>query len=902
MILLSLYLLLTIVSYYFTWSADQAMVTERDAARELALKTGEAVSVHNGGGSLGATLGRFFAGRLFGVFALAIPVLLGAFALMIARFRTRQMEKGALIAAIVMILGSVTLGILFGRNWGIFGSGLGGECGICFADWLKGYIGVAGVLLLLLLCWVLFAVWLNRSTIKVVNKVGDTVARKTVAIFTPKAKQNVDETSDNVAQTTDDARQRDDNEESAANNEHTADNNAQGNEPTEPDEFDITDSADPTDVGESDRSAITAGDAQSDESNAEGRSVAVAAAVATDGKVSVVDSDDDIPIEITLSSEPQIEIDSADNADAEEQDDAVVIDGNDPNADDAYSGFRRRQTDQQGGQFEFIDEQGGMEGLPKASIGAGGIIASAGGDGEKVIRERHDDAQVDENDVEDDLYDPTKELGDYKKPPLQLLDSRDEELSYSTEEIVECKRNITNTLHDFDIGIKSITARVGPTVTLYELEPAQGVRISRIRNLEDDISLSLKALSIRIIAPMPGRGTIGIEIPNRDRKTVSFCSLVKSLKFQQSTYELPIVLGKTIQNETYMVDLVKLPHLLVAGATGQGKSVGLNVIINSLLYKKHPAELKFVMVDPKKVELSLYAKLEKHFLAKMESEDDAILTDTQKVVYTLNSLCHEMEARYTLLQKAEVKKLSEYNEKFLQRKLSPRKGHRYMPYIVVVVDEFADMIMTAGKEIETPITRLAQLARAVGIHLIIATQRPDVKVITGLIKANFPARIAFRVTTMIDSRTILDQPGANRLIGQGDMLMMLNGDLTRLQCGFIDTPEIERVTRHISSQIGYNTAYLLPDYVPEDGKEYSKDDMGQLDSMFEEIARFVVEHKQGSTSYIQRRFSIGYTRAGRIMDQLEHAGIVGPVNGSKPRDVLVFDLGELNKILNDLLV
>ncbi|MBR7102920.1 MAG: DNA translocase FtsK, partial [Tidjanibacter sp.] len=403
---------------------------------------------------------------------------------------------------------------------------------------------------------------------------------------------------------------------------------------------------------------------------------------------------------------------------------------------------------------------------------------------------------------------------------------------------------------------------------------------------------------------------IGIEIPNRTRETVSFFSVVKSLKFQDSKYELPIVLGKTIQNETFVIDLAKMPHLLVAGATGQGKSVGLNVIISSLLYKKHPAELKFVMVDPKKVELSLYSKLERHFLAKMESEEDAILTDTQKVVNTLNSLCKEMEARYELLRRAQVRKISEYNDKFLQRRLPPDKlnpngllSHRYLPYIVVVVDEFADMIMTAGKEVEAPITRLAQLARAVGIHLIIATQRPDVKVITGLIKANFPARIAFRVTSMVDSRTIIDQPGANQLIGQGDMLMLINGELTRLQCAFLDTPEIERITEFISRQKGYPTAYPLPDYAPEGGASVGgSEPMGEIsyDPMFREIANFVVQHQQGSTSYIQRRFTIGYTRAARIMDQLESAGIVGPVDGGKPREVLVYDMGELARILEGL--
>jgi S-DNA-T family DNA segregation ATPase FtsK/SpoIIIE len=427
------------------------------------------------------------------------------------------------------------------------------------------------------------------------------------------------------------------------------------------------------------------------------------------------------------------------------------------------------------------------------------------------------------------------------------------------------------------------------------------VKISKIKGLEQDIALSLKALGIRIIAPMPGKGTIGIEVPNQNREVVSMSSLIKSIKFQDSTAELPLVLGKTIQNETFLVDLARMPHLLIAGATGQGKSVGLNVIISSLLYKKHPAEVKFVMVDPKKVELSLYSRLEKHFLAKMESEEDAILTDTQKVVYTLNSLCGEMEARYELLRKAEVKKISEYNEKFINRRLNPNKGHRYLPYIVVVIDEFADMIMTAGKEVEQPITRLAQLARATGIHLIIATQRPDVKVITGLIKANFPARIAFRVTSIVDSRTILDQTGANQLIGQGDMLISLNGEITRLQCAFIDTPEIERMTGFIQNQRGYANAYVLPDYVPEGSDGPAGGELGDVDRMFEEVARFVVTNQQGSTSNIQRHFAIGYNRAGRLMDQLERAGIVGRAEGSKPREVIIQDPRSLERIFEEIL-
>jgi S-DNA-T family DNA segregation ATPase FtsK/SpoIIIE len=532
-------------------------------------------------------------------------------------------------------------------------------------------------------------------------------------------------------------------------------------------------------------------------------------------------------------------------------------------------------------------------------LGAGGVVSSDV-NGSTVEALSHEDAES-EN-LMTTLYDPLKELSSYRIPdPDGTLKIHGERVEVTDDEIQANSNHIVKTLHDFGIEIIKIKATVGPTVTLYEIIPAPGIKIAKIKGLEQDIALSLKALGIRIIAPIPGRGTIGIEVPNSKREIVSMHSLIKTVKYQDSKAELPLILGRTISNEAFLVDLAKMPHLLIAGATGQGKSVGLNVIISSLLYKKHPAEVKFVMVDPKKVELSLYARLEKHFLAKMESEDEAILTDTQKVVYTLNSLCAEMESRYELLRKAEVRKISEYNEKFINRRLNPKKGHRYLPYIVVVIDEFADMIMTAGKEVEQPITRLAQLARATGVHLIIATQRPDVKVITGLIKANFPARIAFRVTSIVDSRTILDQTGANQLVGQGDMLISLNGELTRLQCAFIDTPELEAMTAAIQRQRGYPTAYLLPDYIPDSGDAGSGNiAIGNLDSLFRDVAQFVVTNQQGSTSNIQRHFTIGYNRAGRIMDQLEKAGIVGRAEGSKPREVIISDPRSLDRIFEDL--
>jgi len=513
------------------------------------------------------------------------------------------------------------------------------------------------------------------------------------------------------------------------------------------------------------------------------------------------------------------------------------------------------------------------------------------------------DKILSEEEIENALYDPTLDLSSYQRPPLELLEDHTVEVSVTSEEIVENKNRIKETLENFGIKIDKVKATIGPTVTLYEIVPAPGVRISKIKNLEDDIALSLSALGIRIIAPIPGKGTIGIEVPNKDKKVVSMFSVIKSAKFQESTYDIPVVLGKTIQDETFVIDLAKMPHLLVAGATGQGKSVGLNAIITSLLYKKHPSELKLVLVDPKKVELTLYGKLERHFLAKLPGEDDAIITDTHKVIYTLNSLCIEMDARYDLLRKAEVRHVKEYNDKFRHRKLNPQKGHRFLPYIIVVIDEFADLIMTAGREVETPIARIAQLARAVGIHLVIATQRPTTNIITGVIKANFPARIAFRVTSMIDSRTIIDQPGANQLIGRGDMLVSTGNDLTRVQCAFVDTPEIERITEFISNQRGYLGAYELPEYNPDSADNGGSaggnraNDLSQLDAMFDEVAHFVVQNQQGSTSSIQRRFSIGYNRAGRIMDQLEMAGVVGRAEGSKPREVLIQDVMSLEHLL-----
>ncbi|HOZ68900.1 MAG TPA: DNA translocase FtsK [Chitinophagaceae bacterium] len=498
-------------------------------------------------------------------------------------------------------------------------------------------------------------------------------------------------------------------------------------------------------------------------------------------------------------------------------------------------------------------------------------------------------------------YEPTLDLRDYKYPTLNLLENHGgEKIVQDTSELENHKNQIIATLRNYSIEIQKISATIGPTVTLYEIVPAPGVRISRIKNLEDDIALSLAALGIRIIAPIPGKGTIGIEVPNIRKTMVSMRSLLASEKFQNNAFNLPIAIGKKIDNENFIVDLTTMPHLLMAGATGQGKSVGVNAILVSLLYKKHPSQLKLVLIDPKKVELSIYRRIEKHFLAKLPGEEEAIITDTKKVVNTLNALCIEMDNRYDLLKEAGSRNIKEYNEKFIKRKLNPQKGHQYLPFIVLVIDEFADLIMTAGKEIEMPIARLAQLARAVGIHLIIATQRPSVNIITGTIKANFPARIGFKVSSKIDSRTILDTGGAEQLIGKGDMLISYNGELTRLQCAFVDTPEVDEVVDFISNQRGYSQAFLLPEYVDEKDLEGKDFDMGDRDSLFEDAARLIVQNQIGSTSLLQRRMKLGYNRAGRLMDQLEAAGIVGPSQGSKARDVLIKTEMELQQHLDAL--
>ncbi len=827
-------------SYFFTWNTDQTF-TGFNGAEAMADPTADFVSAADAiptgeKGSLGVRLARRLVGHGFGVFAAGIPVMLFIVGLRLMRFRPAALERSVRVTFFGMILGSVTLGLVFGIRPSIFGSGLGGELGIFSAQWLRGKIGIVGAALSLVCLWILWAVYISRKTISHMNRVGQVIVGGSAKAGGLVTGPRDDADEDEYGEETDDEYFDNESEE-----ESTDDDEARTNV--------VTGKPGMT-VNEAYAAAIATGTPPEE-------SPFIVREIGAEGHTVEIDKPEE-PVRPAVIRTPD-------------------------------------------GVFEVVELGGVSAGA--TTLGAGGVVTSDG-EGMEVLQTEKRDTEVADDDIENRLYDPLKELSTYRKPEIEsILANHGTRVEVTDEEIQVNSNRIVQTLRNFGVEISKIKATIGPTVTLYEVVPAPGVKISKIKGLEQDIALSLKALGIRIIAPMPGKGTIGIEVPNQNREIVSMYSLVKSIRFQDSTAELPLVLGKTIQNETFLVDLAKMPHLLIAGATGQGKSVGLNVIISSLLYKKHPAEVKFVMVDPKKVELSLYSRLEKHFLAKMESEEDAILTDTQKVVYTLNSLCGEMEARYELLRKAEVKKISEYNEKFINRRLNPNKGHRYLPYIVVVIDEFADMIMTAGKEVEQPITRLAQLARATGIHLIIATQRPDVKVITGLIKANFPARIAFRVTSIVDSRTILDQTGANQLIGQGDMLISLNGEITRLQCAFIDTPEIERMTGFIQDQRGYPNAYSLPDWVPDSGDNGggSSGEIGDVDRMFEEVARFVVANQQGSTSNIQRHFAIGYNRAGRLMDQLERAGIVGRAEGSKPREVLIQDPRSLERIFEDIL-
>lgn len=835
--------------------------------------------VENPCGYAGAWLAEQLIGRSFGLFGLIIPVMVMVLGLRVIRRRPLVLNHSLLSALMVLLLGSLTLGYAFGKGWGMFNSGWGGAYGIELAQLLHGAIGAFGTIILLVVCWILTGVFINRNFINTVNSAGsavvgqgekivDSLRRKGHVEEPQSVKQHLPEAEPILSQPL---------TESAAD--------------PEPDPFTVLErTPEPEPVAETDGVVLPTREQMAQMHTAErpGTMDDLEAELRRMEQQSsrhpLASSEEDPFSEVPLGESPEEPASVAAQPnpapwvlpEADEEDPFVEIDPHKPE--------------------EAVSEPEPAVGPEAEPVQEEGIV---------VTVEMPENKVLDEGEIEQDLYDPLKDLVYYAKPSPGLLENYPSTGKVTEEEIFQKKCRIEETLKNFGIPIKSIHATSGPTVTLYEIRQAEGVKISKIQGLENDIAQSIEARGIRIIAPIPGKGTIGIEVPNEHKQIVPMYSSICSPEFQNAKMALPVVIGRTIQNENFVFDLAKAPHLLVAGATGQGKSVGLNAIITSLLYTKHPAELKFVMIDPKMVEFSLYAGLEKHFLAKMESEEEAIITDPKKAVYTLHALEQEMEERLQLCKKAGAKNIVEYNQKFVSRRLPPPKGHRFLPYIVVVIDEFADLIMTA-KEVERPVMRLAQKARAVGIHLIIATQRPDVRVITGGIKANFPARIAFRVMQMVDSRTIIDQPGAQSLIGRGDMLFTNGGELTRIQCALVDTPEVERIVEYIASQQGYPSAYPLPDYTPEGadgglGSEAMESGKAiKYDALFAEIARSAVEQGSISTSMIQRNYEVGFNRAGRIMMQLQAAGIVGPQMGAKPRDILFHDLPSLEAKLQDL--
>ena len=887
LLFVALFLLLAVVSYFFTWGDDQA-------ALRAGVGWSETDHVANHLGKLGAIVSSWLAGDCFGAFAVGIPVMLLILALRIMRIRPLFLHRSVRITFICMILGSLSLGFLFGTRWGIFGTGLGGGMGIAAAEWLRAAIGSVGLALLLIVCWVLLAVYLNRNTIKVVNRMGASVAKGATGIIgkmprTPRAEARHEAEEEQLREDL-----------AVPNYYYQPDEPAEEPAP-EPYPQPAVQTAAPS-TPEADELFETV----SHDSPATDTVPHTAPAPAPE-------EDDDMIVYAPEEPAAELPVTPAqEELPPFEPDDFVLSDDTPaprPAAPHAFTPQRTADDD-----LVVVDESGSRvtpspaeapaaTGPTPATLGAGGVVVTDKS-GMEIVKTDYHDTETDEE--PDDFRDPTRTLPRYQRPSWLLLEDHSVGIRISEDEIRENKNIIREKLEDFGIHITDrIKATIGPTVTLYEIEPAQGVKVSRIRNLEEDLALALKVRDrdIRIVTLGQGRGTVGVEVPNRTREIVSMLSVIKSVKFQECQYRLPIVLGKTIYNEIYIADLTKMPHLLVAGATGQGKSVGLNAIITSLLYKKHPAELKFVLIDPKQLELSSYAKLDHHFLAKMEGEENAIITETDKAINTLNSLVMVMEERYTQLNRAGVRNIADYNKKIQEGKLKKRDGHSFMPYIVVVFDEFGDMIMTAGREIEIPITRLAAKARAAGIHLIIATQRPEVKIITGLIKANFPARIAFSVISMVDSRTIIDQPGANKLLGMGDMLLYLNGELTRMQCAFLDTPEIERLTAFIGQQEGYDGPFELPyfELKNSNGSGNGGDSEGASGggNMLIQVAHFVVQNQQGSTSAIQRNFRLGYNRAGRIMDKLEKMGIVGRQDGSKPREVRVTGMRALEDILLD---
>ena len=872
-----IFLICSLVSYLFYWRDDMSVMTQGENPLYKQI-------YNNVCGSTGARLGQMLVGDGFGVFALIIPLYCILLGWRLFRSKHLRLIYITVIACAILILGSMTLAYIFGTRWDLYESGIGGSYGLALNGYLDGYVGRIGTLLVIIACWVLTGLFINRNFLRSVDNAGEHVAEGVSGaaswIWT-KLRHKRQDADDEVA----DDELMDEMDDEEATTPITPPSPQPVVEPVVKPAPQPAPQPTPQPMPQpvvQDSPFMTVDRGSKVEVDDKGNIVVVgpaaAAATATTAATPVVIDDypfkdPDAPIEEPLTDEQLA---------------AAAMATTTATAEEAPQNSVFTTVPRTDVEAKVAEEQDEPEGMV-------------------ITVEQRKNEVVSPDDITAEIYDPMRDLSHYVPPMPQLLTDHKVVAASNDQEIFENKERIRETLLNFGIPIRSMHATVGPTVTLYEIVQEQGVKISKIQGLENDIAQSLKALGIRIIAPIPGRGTIGIEVPNITKQTVSMYSAICSREFQESKAQLPVVIGRTIQNDNYTFDLAKMPHLLVAGATGQGKSVGLNAIITSLLYRKHPAELKFVLIDPKMVEFSLFNKLEKHFLAKMESEDEAIVTDPRKAVYTLNSLCAEMENRLELCKQAHTRNIVEYNEKFTSRRLNPEHGHRFLPYIVVVIDEFADLIMTA-KEVEAPVMRLAQKARAVGIHLIVATQRPDVRVITGGIKANFPARIAFRVMQMTDSRTIIDQPGANQLIGRGDMLLSNGGELTRIQCAFVDTPEVERIVDHIGRQQGYPAAYALPDYTPEQGGgeasvSFGSEESGvpqKYDPKFGEIAREAVTSGIISTSMIQRNFEVGFNRAGRIMLQLERAGIVGPQIGSKPREIKYYDLPSLEARLQEL--
>ena len=863
LILISAFMAIAFVSHFFTGYKDQSVLAAG----------GETPA--NWLGSMGAWVSQIFVSRGFGLMGLLIPVYTGlwGFALLEKNYYSFlwKMLKYVMFG---VIWGSIFMAFISEIIWGR-PSLLGGGFGYYLNEGMFGFIGKAGMGLLILMSAMIFLV-VNFNIDLPVSKLfrKEEVAGK-------EKKEGEEEQPENDEKEPKSKKEKPADEKGKAGGENAEE---KADEKKEGDDFIL--------------SVRPAGEEEKENGDAE------------EGKPEEKVEVNPTPAELNVGDGVEFELNETDKPKKEKK--ADIADGgleleiNLPTPDQIpeIGSGRLESTSSNGGLELQVEDNREVESTTVTPVEGDNIQEVEENQFEKIIPENSQETLDPDEEVGDwEEFDPTLELRDYQYPTIDLLIHRDATGSREVNraELEENKNKIVTTLQHYKIDIKSIKATIGPTVTLYEIVPAPGVRISKIRNLEDDIALSLAALGIRIIAPIPGKGTIGIEIPNSKPEIVSMRSVMGTEKFRDTKKELPLVLGRTISNEVYIADLAKMPHLLIAGATGQGKSVGINGIISSILYKKHPSQVKFVLIDPKKVELSLYSSLERHFLAKLEGYEDAIITDTKQVIHVLNSLCVEMDTRYDLLKKAKVRNLREYNEKFKARRLNPHKGHKFMPYIVLIIDEFADLMMTAGKEIETPIARLAQLARAIGIHLILATQRPSVNVITGIIKANFPARISFRVTSKVDSRTILDTGGADQLIGRGDMLLSTGSDVIRIQNAFIDTPEVDKLVDFIDQQRGYPQPHFLPE-VPLEGAEDGPDEsaLDELDEKFEEAARLVVAHQQGSTSLIQRRLKLGYNRAGRIIDQLELAGIVGPFSGSKARDVLVQDEYGLEQILNTL--